>query len=51
MLAIAMLGTPVTNERATDDSARAAAGCSVEALPLDEGYGVSRTVLRRNCTN
>jgi hypothetical protein len=49
MLAIAMLGTPATH--ASRDSARAAAGCSIEALPLDEGYGVSRTVPRRNCAD
>ncbi len=51
ILAIAMLGTPETSARAARDGARASAGCSVEALPLDEGYGVTRTVLRRTCAD
>jgi hypothetical protein len=29
----------------------AAAPCSIVAQPMDEGYGVSRTVLRRVCPN
>ncbi|MFZ0558742.1 MAG: hypothetical protein WAN31_01655 [Methylovirgula sp.] len=51
ILAIATFGTPATSARAPRDGATAAAGCSVEALPLDEGYGVSRTVLRRSCAD
>jgi hypothetical protein len=53
IFAIAMLGASATG----DDVARkneapkaaSAAGCTVEELPLDEGYGVSRTLVRRTC--
>jgi hypothetical protein len=51
ILAIALIGAPATSAHATRDGAHAAAGCNIEALPLDEGYGVSRTVLRRACVD
>ncbi len=51
MLAIAPISAPATSAHATRDGARAAPGCNIEALALDEGYGISRTVLRRGCAD
>jgi hypothetical protein len=54
IFAIAMLGASATgNDVARKDEApkaASAAGCTLEELTLDEGYGVSRTVTRRTCT-
>jgi hypothetical protein len=46
ILAVATVGPP-TSASASHETAQT--GCSVETLPLDEGYGVSRMGLRRNC--
>jgi hypothetical protein len=51
ILGIALLGTPATSARATQSSARVSTGRSIQALPLEEGYGVSRTVLLRTCAD
>jgi hypothetical protein len=51
IFAIALFGVPATGDSATrkNETPKSAAGCSVEELPLDEGYGVSRTFMRRTC--
>lgn len=53
IFAIAMFGASATGDgvarRDEAPKAASAAGCTVEELTLDEGYGVSRTVLRRIC--
>ncbi len=53
IFAIAMLGASATGDGvARKDEApkvASAVGCTVEELTLDEGYGVSRTVVRRTC--
>jgi hypothetical protein len=48
ILAIATIGAP-TSASTRHETVQAASKCGVEALPLDERYGVSRTVLRRHC--
>lgn len=51
IFAIATFGVPATGDSAIskNEPPKTAAGCSVEELPLDEGYGVSRTFVRRAC--
>lgn len=51
IFAIALFGASATGGSATrkNEPQKTAAGCSVEELPLDEGYGVSRTLVRRTC--
>jgi hypothetical protein len=53
IFAIAMLGASATGEDATPKNeppkTATLAGCTVEELPLDEGYGVSRTTVRLTC--
>ncbi len=50
IFAIAMSGAPASIGAVRSTPAqRAAQPCNVEEFALDEGYGVSRTVLRRSC--
>ncbi len=51
IFAIAMFGASATGDDVAPktEPPKTAAGCIVEELPLDEGYGVSRTLMRRTC--
>ncbi len=51
IFAIAMFGASATNDDVArkNEPPKTAAGCTVEELPLDEGCGVSRTLVRRTC--
>ena len=50
IFAIALLGASATgNDVARKYDPTTVVGCTVEELPLDEGYGVSRTLVRRTC--
>ena len=49
MFAIAVIGAPAKGGSAAPEQTAAATGCGVEEFALDEGYGISRKVLRRRC--
>lgn len=49
IFAIAVIGAPAKGGGAAREQTAAASGCNFEEFALDEGYGVSRKVLRRRC--
>jgi hypothetical protein len=49
IFAIAIVGAPATGDGRKNEPQKTASACTVEALPLDEGYGVSRTIIARKC--
>jgi hypothetical protein len=53
MFAVALLGPPaasgVTAREGAPEAGTPSTGCGVQEFALDEGYGVSRKVVTRNC--